>query len=318
MDPISDIVGQGRDAQAQASKIYGVVIGIVVNNKDADLKLGRIKVKFPWLADTVESYWARLAYPMGGKERGYWWIPEIDDEVLVVFEHGDPNRPFVLGGLYNGVDKPPKCHDVTTKFKVVEPTNFKAAELYDKSKGGYVTDGRDFNTDGKNDLRFIRSRSGHLFIFDDRADHERIVLCDKTGAHRLEIVNDKKCVRIASSGDESDIEIMAGRKISLVCKELYTESRGKTEMWAKETFKVESKGDMTHKGHANMLRDASTNIDEKAGSAITYKSGAAFSQEAGSSMTIKSSAAMSIKAGATAEFVSSAPMTIKGATIDIN
>lgn len=315
MDPISDIVGQGRDAQAQASKIYGVVIGIVVNNKDADLKLGRIKVKFPWLNDTVESYWARLAYPMGGKERGFWWIPEIDDEVLVVFEHGDPNRPFVLGGLYNGVDKPPKVHDITSTFAVTEPANFASSKV---AAGDYTAEGRDFNADGKNDLRFIRSRSGHLFIFDDAEDKERIVLCDKTGKHRLEIINDKKVVRIASSGDDGDIEIMAGRKISLVCKELYTESREKTEMWAKTTFKVESKGDMTHKTHANMVRDASTNIDEKAGSAITYKSGAAFSQQAGSSMTIKSSAAMSIKAGATAEFVASAPMTIKGATVDIN
>jgi hypothetical protein len=315
MDPISDIVGQGRDAQAQASKIYGVVIGIVVNNKDADLKLGRIKVKFPWLADTVESYWARLAFPMNGKQRGYWWIPEIDDEVLVVFEHGDPNRPFILGGLYNGVDKPPVVHDITKTFKVVEPTNFASSKL---ATPDYTAEGRDWNEDGKNDLRFIRSRSGHLFIFDDKEGKERITLCDKTGKHRLEIVNDKNLVRIASSGDDSDVEIMAGRKISLVCKELYTESRDKTEMWAKTTFKVESKGDMTHKGHANMLRHAATNIDEKAGSAISYKAGSSFAQESGSSMTVKSGASMSIKAGATAEFVASAPMTIKGATVDIN
>jgi hypothetical protein len=315
MDPISDIVGQGRDSQAQASKIYGVVIGIVVNNKDADLKLGRIKVKFPWLSNDVESYWARLAYPMGGKERGYWWIPEIDDEVLVVFEHGDPNRPFVLGGLYNGVDKPPKADDITSTFAVVEPTNFGSSGL---GTGAYSASGRDFNEDGKNDLRFIRSRSGHLFIFDDKENEERITLCDKTGAHRLEIVTDKKVVRISSSGDEGDIEIMAGRKISLVCKELYTESRGKTEMWAKETFKVEAKGDMTHKGHANMLRDASTNIEEKAGSAITYKSGAAFTQEAGSSMTISSTAAMKVDGGSTTDVTAGASMTIKGATVDIN
>lgn len=315
MDPISDIVGQGRDAQAQASKIYGVVIGIVVNNKDADLKLGRIKVKFPWLADTVESYWARLAYPMGGKERGFWWIPEIDDEVLVVFEHGDPNRPFILGGLYNGVDKPPKVHDITKTFKVVEPTKFDSSKV---AIADYTAEGRDWNEDGKNDLRFIRSRSGHLFIFDDKEGKERITLCDKTGKHRLEIVNDKNLVRIASSGDTSDIEIMAGRKISLVCKELYTESRDKTEMWAKTTFKVESKGDMTHKTHANMVRDASTNIDEKAGSAITYKAGTGFTQEAGTAFTAKAGTAMTVKGGTSTDVVAGLAMTIKGATVDIN
>jgi phage baseplate assembly protein gpV len=316
-ESMMDIVGQGRDAQAQASKLYGVVVGLVTNNKDPD-KLGRVKVKFPWLADDVESNWARVAYPMGGKERGYWWIPEINDEVLVTFFHGDANCPFVIGGLYNGPDKPPKCHDITTTFAVVEPTKFKCAEIYEKNPPGFVTKGRDFNEDGKNDLRFIRSRSGHLFIFDDKADHERIVLCDKTGKHRLEIVNDKKVVRISSSGDDSDIEIIAGRKISLVCKELYTQSRDKTEMWAGTTFSVDSQEDMKHKSGANMKREAATNIDEKAGAAITYKAGSNFSQEAGASMTVKSGAAMSVKAGATGEFVASATMTVKGATVMIN
>lgn len=306
MDPITDIVGQGRDAQAQASKIYGVVIGIVTNNKDPD-KLGRVKVKFPWLADDVESFWARPAYPMNGKERGYWWIPEIEDEVLIAFEHGDPNRPYLLGGLYNGVDKPPKTHDVTSKF---------GGTGYEH--GAYSNSDRDFNDDGNNDLRFIRSRSGHMFIFDDKASTEKITLTDKTGERRIEIFTDKKKVVITSAGTDGDIELIAERKIWLRCKQLYTESREETEMKAKTTFWVESKGNMTHKTDANMERKAAQNVTEKAGTNITYEAGANGEFKAGANMTVKSGANLTLKAGALGELNASAILTVKGAMVNIN
>ena len=74
MAGFTDAVSGSRDVEGQNSKIYGLVIGVVSNNQDPE-KLGRIKVKFPWLSDEVESNWCRLAYPMGGKERGFWWIP---------------------------------------------------------------------------------------------------------------------------------------------------------------------------------------------------------------------------------------------------
>ena len=64
-----------------------------------------MKVTLPWSPDTgSERYeaWARLATLMGGNNRGSWFIPDVDDEVLVVFEGGDPRRPYVIGGLWNG------------------------------------------------------------------------------------------------------------------------------------------------------------------------------------------------------------------------
>src|SRR2546421_10678153 len=111
-ESISDILHQGRDEAGRASKIYGLVVALVTNNQDPD-KLGRVKVKFPWLDDQVESWWARIAYPMAGKERGFWWVPEIDDEGLVGLEHGDVRFPYIAGALHNGQDKPPQPHDVT-------------------------------------------------------------------------------------------------------------------------------------------------------------------------------------------------------------
>jgi phage protein D len=84
-----------------------LVIGIVSNNKDPD-GMGRVKVKFPSLSDTVESAWARVATPSAGKDRGLLMLPVVNEEVIVGFEQGDTRRPYVLGSLFNGKDKPGK------------------------------------------------------------------------------------------------------------------------------------------------------------------------------------------------------------------
>src|SRR6476661_3697115 len=83
----------------------GVVIGLV---KDVDDPLGegRVRISFPWLSDEL-SGWAPIAAPMAGEKRGYYYLPEIDDEALIAFEHGDVDHPFVIGFLHNGVDVPP-------------------------------------------------------------------------------------------------------------------------------------------------------------------------------------------------------------------
>ncbi|BAK33376.1 hypothetical protein MLP_03620 [Microlunatus phosphovorus NM-1] len=84
----------------------GVVIAQVTDVKDPD-KLGRVTLKFPWLNDQYVSGWARVVYQGAGKDRGWVVPPEVGDEVLVGFELQDFDRPVVLGGLYNGIDKVP-------------------------------------------------------------------------------------------------------------------------------------------------------------------------------------------------------------------
>ena len=84
----------------------GVVIAQVTDVKDPD-KLGRVKVKFPWLDDQYVSGWARVVYQGAGNNRGWLALPEVGDEVLVGFELQDFDRPVVLGGLHNGIDKVP-------------------------------------------------------------------------------------------------------------------------------------------------------------------------------------------------------------------
>ena len=122
--------------KAADPRLFGLVVGVVTNNQDPD-GLGRVKVRFPWLSDDEESHWARIAVPMGGKERGTYFLPEVDDEVLVAFEHGSPSFPYVLGALWNGKDVPPTTND-----------------------------------DGKNNLRLIKSRSGHVIKLNDEDGKE--------------------------------------------------------------------------------------------------------------------------------------------------
>ena len=85
-------------------RFYGVVVGIVTNNQDPD-NMHRVKVRFPWLNQDHESNWARVATSMAGNGRGAYFLPEVDDEVLVAFEHGLIDQPYVIGSLWNGKDQ---------------------------------------------------------------------------------------------------------------------------------------------------------------------------------------------------------------------
>ncbi|MFI5385008.1 MAG: VgrG-related protein, partial [Fimbriimonadales bacterium] len=101
-DSIVDLLGGGTNDMP--NKTDYIAIGIVTDNVDPD-GLGRIKVKYPWLMDDT-SFWARMASPMAGPGRGIYFLPEVNDEVLVAFEHGDIHHPYMIGALWNGVDTP--------------------------------------------------------------------------------------------------------------------------------------------------------------------------------------------------------------------
>jgi len=150
---------------AQPGRFYGVVVGIVTNNQDPD-NMHRVKVRFPWLSNDVESNWARVAAPMAGKGRGAYFLPEVDDEVLVAFEHGQVDHPFVVGSLWNGKDGAPES-----------------------------------NADGENNHRTLRSRSGHVLRFNDKSGNETIEIIDKTGNNKVTIDSAKNTITIEAQSD---------------------------------------------------------------------------------------------------------------------
>lgn len=87
-------------------KFYGVVTGRVINLLDP-MMLGRVQVQLPFLDSVDLSPWARVAVPMAGLIHGTYFIPNIGDEVLVAFEHGDVNAPYIIGSLWNALAPPP-------------------------------------------------------------------------------------------------------------------------------------------------------------------------------------------------------------------
>ncbi len=195
---------------AQHDRFYGVVVGTVTNNKDPD-GLHRVKVRFPWLSNDVESNWARVAAPMTGRDRGTYFLPEVDDEVLVAFEHGQVDYPFVVGSLWNGRDTPPES-----------------------------------NSNGQNDHRTIKSRSGHVLRFNDTNGGETIEIIDKTGGNKIVIDSTGNTITIEA---ESDITIKSSTgKLTLQAMSIEMKSQTSVSVDAGTTMDLKANAVMTVKG----------------------------------------------------------------------
>jgi uncharacterized protein involved in type VI secretion and phage assembly len=205
-----DVLNNPVDQERRTGRIHGVVVGVVTNNQDPD-KMGRVKVKFPWLSDVDESWWARIAAPMAGKQRGAFFLPEVSDEVLVAFEHGDVRFPYVLGALWNGEDAPPLTND-----------------------------------DGKNNVRMIKSRSGHVVKLNDEDGKETIEIIDKSQKNSIVIDTSKNTITVTT---DKDITLSASQgKITLNAKQVEISSSDSTKLKSGSTMNVEASGTMTIKG----------------------------------------------------------------------
>lgn len=188
----------------------GVAIALVTNNKDPD-GLGRVKVRLPWLSDQAESDWARLATPMGGPSRGLYFLPEVGDEVLVAFEHGNPETLYVLGGLWNGKDKPPES-----------------------------------NSDGKNNLRTIKSRAGHIIRLTDTAGEEKIEIIDKSAKNTIVISSKDNTITISA---DADITVKsASGKLKLAGNGVEITSQAAVKIEASQGMDLKATGQLNIKG----------------------------------------------------------------------
>lgn len=187
----------------------GVAVAIVRENKDSTGQ-ARVKVSFPWHSQPQESYWARVATPMAGANRGIYFLPEINDEVLVAFERGDLRFPYVLGALWNGQDQSPEN-----------------------------------NADGKNDVRVIHSRSDHKITINDNsgtplvqielADGKRVTL-DNNGI----AIDDKQGNTVTIQSSAGSITLQAATSLSLKAPQISLEASG--------TMTVKSGGTLTIQG----------------------------------------------------------------------
>jgi phage protein D/phage baseplate assembly protein gpV len=184
----------GAGAQSGVGQlVFGAVPAVVTAVKDDPDSLHRVQVKFPWLDDSFSSDWARVVMPGAGKDRGFAFLPEIDDEVLVCFEQGDFRRPYVLGGLYNGVDTPKDADDLVNA------------------------------ADGSIGVRAITTRVGHQLKFTDADTGKGIKLA--TGGEQVESLTLDAAghsITIESSGnitinagESGTVSIKAGTSMTL-------------------------------------------------------------------------------------------------------
>jgi uncharacterized protein involved in type VI secretion and phage assembly len=207
------LLGQSRDT-SEPGLVRGVSVAVVSQNKDPD-GLGRVKVRFPWRENPDESHWARIAVPMAGGGRGTWFLPEVGYEVLVACDAERIEHPYVVGCLWNGQDKPPQN-----------------------------------NSDGRNDLRVIRSRSGHEIVFDDGAqgridihlkDDKRKVRLDQNGIE----ISDDSGNSIAITSTPGSIAIKSSTSISIESTTI--------EVKAKASMTLQASGTLTIKGALVMI-----------------------------------------------------------------
>lgn len=182
-----------RAPQGYGGRFYGVYSALVTDIGDPDGQ-GRVRIQLPWSPDSGDaSYeaWGRLATLMAGADRGTWFIPDVGDEVLVMFEGGDPRRPYVLGGLWNGADAPPESMDSA----------------------------------GENNIKTIKSRNGVTITLDDSQGTERLLMSTpggqsvtlEDGPGRVELTDaNGNTVEMSSSG----ITVTASAKVTVNASQL--------------------------------------------------------------------------------------------------
>lgn len=183
---------------AEPRRRWPGVVTAVVTNTDDPKGWGRVKVKFPWLADDVESDWARLALPDAGGGGGMAAAPAVGDEVLVAFAHGDFSRPFVLGGLWNG--RSPAPPEVTDAQRGAH-SQVRAW----RSRNGHRVTMRDDLERGVT----VETAAGHRLTLDDSGD--QITLSSRDG---LTIRLDNRKRRITIEGD-GDVNVAANGNMNL-------------------------------------------------------------------------------------------------------
>lgn len=180
--------------------VKGVGIAIVTQNKDPQ-GWGRVKVRYTWFDQPRESNWTRCVQPMAGDDRGFAMIPEVGDEVAVCFERGDLRFPIIIGALFGG-----------------------------KAKSPFP------NSDGKNDLRVIKSRAGHHLSFND-GSRKSLELSLKDGKKVLVdddgiAVQDDKGNHFKIDSRSGGIEISASGKLTIKAASIELTATGSCDVKA--------------------------------------------------------------------------------------
>ncbi len=203
---------------ASAERIGGAVIGVVTGNQDPD-KLGRVQVRLPMFGDQDSTWWAPVISAGAGKQRGWFFIPEIDDEVVVMFEHGDVNHPVVVGALWSKDDAPADSNG------------------------------------GDNERRVIKSRAGSRLIFDD--DKQLLIIEDGGGKGRVTLDADKNLITIEALDGDVAVQAPAGA-FTLVADKAVLKAGGNLTISSGDGMTIAGDAGVTIKAGSAMAISGST------------------------------------------------------------
>mgnify|MGYP000987242519 CR=1 FL=1 len=223
-----------RYPQAEAQR------AVVKDNKDPE-KLGRVRVQFLWQQeqdDSLMTPWIRIAQPHGGGNKGFYFIPEMEEEVMVGFENGNAEKPYVTGTLYHGQAKPPESW---------------------------------YNDD--DNIKAIRTRSGHTIEFHDTEGEELIKIYDNEKDNFiLTFSTHEQLIKLESKGN---IELYAQKDIIIDARENISITAGKniSETAEEENITVSAAKNIDESaGENNTIKvgkdrtiEVVNNISEKAG-----------------------------------------------------
>jgi uncharacterized protein involved in type VI secretion and phage assembly len=179
------------------SRVLGVTLGVVTDLNDPR-HLGRVKVKLPWLSETVESAWAQIATAWAGQQRGSYLIPEVDDEVVVAFRHGDLRYPIVLGFVWSDTSRPPEVDPAVQRREL-------------RSRSGHALIFQDLLA---NEKVVLQSQAGHTVSLDDSAGGAKITIADSTGVLSIVLDTVNLSITINASSGNLSLNAPAG-KLSL-------------------------------------------------------------------------------------------------------
>ena len=248
---------------------HHITIGKVTDNNDPD-HLYRVKVKYPLLEGEDATHWCRICtMGAGAGGQGAHWLPEVDDEVLVAFLHGDPQNGIVIGSLWNGKSKPSYSNMAGTS-----QTGRFAGNSFKRTADAE-----------KNDIRSISTRKGHELIFNDNASKPSVML-HSGQKHRI-VLNDEgnepTKIEIYDGKEENFIEINTKEK-----KITLTSATGDIILKAKNNIKIEAET-----GNIEMKSGKDTKVDAQSNIAMEAKSNASLNST--SNTKISSSGPVDIK-----------------------
>lgn len=245
---LAGLVSGAAQAHSARAGFAGVVIGQVSDNNDP-ANMARVRITFPWLADGFVSVWARTVQQGAGHGRGALFLPEVGDEVLVAFEHGDFRRPYVIGGLYNGVDTPPTG----------------AGDLVDRTSGAV-------------NRRSIVSRTGHRVEFREQA----------AGAQGVHVATGDQKLTLDLDQQQTTITVHSDGTVTISARNGVTVDAGTgTLKLTGNDISLGAKSGITLDGGAGQVQVSSTAGIEVRGTTVSVNGSASAELTAGATATVR-------------------------------